>query len=110
MKLKLIVANKWKIISKHRISNTGSSLRKAKVLFVHYNPKSFPLFEELLDKLSKENPKKFEEVINVGVSIEKFAKDEDIENLTMLIDANTKNLNYLSYFVKEAFLTALNFK
>jgi hypothetical protein len=64
----------------------------------------------MLNKLSKEKPKLFEEIINVGMMIEKLSKEEDIPALTSLIEANTNNLNYLSYFVKEAFLSALNFK
>ena len=63
-----------------------------------------------MDKLSKESPATFEKIINVGLKIEKFAKDEDLPALSMLIEENTKNLNYLSYFVKEAYLSALNFK
>lgn len=74
------------------------------------NLKEKKYYIELLQSLSKENPKKFEEVINIGSSIESFSNNEDVDNLSKLIDQNVKNLNYLSCFVKEAFLSALNFK
>lgn len=70
----------------------------------------FKKLVELVEKLSKENPKLFEEVVNVGSLIEHLAKNEEIEKLSALINENVKNLNYLSCFVKEAFLSALNFK
>jgi len=64
----------------------------------------------MLNKLSSESPKLFEEIVNIGSLIEKYSKDEDLPGLSSLIESNKKHLNYLSCFVKEAFLSALNFK
>ena len=44
------------------------------------------------------------------MQIEKNSREEDLNALSSVIEENKKNLNYLSCFVKEAFLSALNFK
>lgn len=67
-------------------------------------------YKDLLQQVSKENQKLFEELVNTGKMIENFAKEEDLVSLENLIEKNKKNLTYLSCFVKEAFLSALFFK
>lgn len=60
--------------------------------------------------MSKKDPKLFEDLINKGVQIVSLSKNEDIDGLASFFEANKQYLSYFSFFVKDAFLSALNFK